>query len=101
MGFMDTLTGWFGKAKESASDLSEKAKPMVDKTKDVAGDAWDKTKEVAGDVGEKAKPVVDKTKDVAGDAWDKTKGVAGDVSERAKDMVDGDDGGGDGGQASE
>ncbi len=48
MGFMDTLKKWFGSAKETAGDLTEKAG-------DVAGEAWDKTKDVAGDVMDKVK----------------------------------------------
>ncbi len=62
MGFLDTVKGWFGKAKDTAGDVAEKAG-------DAAEGAWDKTKDVAGDVAEKA----------------------GDVAESVKDKLDGDD----------
>ena len=43
---MDTIKGWFGKAKDSAGD-------MADKAGDLAGDAMDKAKDVAGDIKDK------------------------------------------------
>ncbi|MBT8212413.1 MAG: hypothetical protein KJN71_04615 [Acidimicrobiia bacterium] len=46
MGFMDTLKGWFGSAKEKAGDVAEKAGDMGEA-------AWDKTKDVAGDIKDK------------------------------------------------
>lgn len=73
MSFMDTVKGWFGKAKESAGGVADKAG-------DAAEGAWDKTKDVAGDVAEKAGDVAEK-------AWDKAKDVAGDI----KDRFDGDE----------
>jgi hypothetical protein len=73
MSFMDTVKGWFGKAKETASDVAEKAAPAAEK-------AWDKTKDVAGDVAEKAGDMAEK-------AWDKAKDVAGDL----KDKLDGEE----------
>jgi ElaB/YqjD/DUF883 family membrane-anchored ribosome-binding protein len=57
---------------------------IVDKAKDLAGDAADKAKDVAGDVAEKAK-------DVAGDVADKAKDVAGEVKDRADHLIHGDD----------
>ena len=54
--------GTADKAKELASDLVEKAKPIMDK----AG-------EVAGDLAEKAKPALDKAGEVAARALDKAK----------------------------
>ncbi len=36
MGLMDTIKGIFGKAKEEAAELGEKAAPMVDKAKETA-----------------------------------------------------------------
>jgi uncharacterized protein YjbJ (UPF0337 family) len=80
MSFMDTVKGWFSKAKDTAGDVKEKAAPMVEKAGDIAEGAWDKTKDVAGDVKEKAAPMVEK-------AWDKAKDVAEDV----KDKFDGDE----------
>ena len=44
MSFMETLKGWFGKAKETA------------------GEAMDKVEDIAEDIGEKAAPMVDKAK---------------------------------------
>jgi hypothetical protein len=69
MGLMDTIKGWFSKAKESEA---------LDKAGDVAEKAWDKTK------------------DVAETAWDKTKDVAEDVKDKVDDMRHGDEGGGEG-----
>ena len=46
MGFMDTVKGWFSKAKDTAGDVAENVG-------DKAEAAWDKTKDVAGDVAEK------------------------------------------------
>ena len=46
MSFMDTVKGWFSKAKDTAGDVAEKAG-------DVAEKAWDKTKDVAGDIKDK------------------------------------------------
>lgn len=43
MAFADTLKKWFGSAKETASEVTEKAG-------DVAEAAWDKTKDIAEDV---------------------------------------------------
>lgn len=65
MALLDTIKGFFGKAK------------------DVAGDAVDKAQDVAGDA-------VDKVQDVAGDVVDKVQDVAGDVKDKVGDMVDGD-----------
>jgi len=48
--YWEKFKGWFGRAKEKAEPVAEKA---WDKTKDVAEDAWEKTKDVAGDVKEK------------------------------------------------
>ena len=45
MGFMDTVKGWFSKAKGTAEDVAGKAGDKADV-------AWDKTKDVAGDVKE-------------------------------------------------
>ena len=57
---------------------------IVDKAKDLAGDAADKAKDMAGDVADKAK-------DVAGDVADKAKDVAGEVKDRADHLIHGDD----------
>ena len=46
MGLMDTIKGWFSKAKDSAGDVTEKAGGMAE-------GAWDKTKDVAGDIKDK------------------------------------------------
>ena len=46
MSLMDTIKGFFGKAKDTAGDV-------VDKAQDVAGDVVDKVQEVAGDVKDK------------------------------------------------
>ena len=46
LGFMDTIKGWFGKAKGTAGDVADKAG-------DMAGDAMDKAKDVAGDIKDK------------------------------------------------
>ena len=62
MGLMDTIKGWFGKAKD-----------------------------VAGDVGEGIGDVAEKVGDKAGDAFDVVKDKAGDVVETVKDKFDGDD----------
>ncbi len=62
MGFMDTVKGWFGKAKD-----------------------------VAGDVGETLGDVAEKAGDAAGDAFDAVKDKAGDVADAVKDKFDGDD----------
>lgn len=43
---MDTVKGWFGKAKDSAGDVANKAG-------DMAGGARDKAKDVAGDIKDK------------------------------------------------
>lgn len=43
MGFMDTVRGWFGTAKEGAGDVAGKAGGAAE-------GAWDKTKDVAGGV---------------------------------------------------
>jgi len=43
---MDTIKGWFSKAKDTAGDVAEKAG-------DAAEGAWDKTKDVAGDIKDK------------------------------------------------
>jgi len=53
---------------------------IVDKAKDLAGDAADKAKELAEDA-----------KDVAGDVADKAKDFAGEVKDRADYVVHGDD----------
>ena len=57
MGFLDTMKGWFGKAKETAGDVAEKAAPVAEKawdtTKDVAEKAWETTKDVAGKAKDK------------------------------------------------
>ena len=58
MGFMDTVKGWFSKAKDTAGDVADKAG-------DMAEGAWDKTKDVAGDVADKAGDVAEKAGDVA------------------------------------
>jgi len=68
MSFMDTVKGWFGKAKENAGEVADKAG-------DKAEVAWDKTKDVAGDVAGKAGDAAEK-------AWDKAKDVAGDIKDR-------------------
>ena len=73
MSFMDTVKGWFSKAKDTAGDVAEKTGGMAE-------GAWDKSKGVAGDVAGKAGDVAEK-------AWDKTKDVAGGI----KDKLDGDD----------
>jgi ElaB/YqjD/DUF883 family membrane-anchored ribosome-binding protein len=57
---------------------------IVDKAKDLAGDAAEKAKDVAGDVAEKAK-------DVAGDVADRAKDVADEVKDRADHLIHGDD----------
>ena len=62
MGLMDTIKGWFGKAKD-----------------------------VAGDVGETIGDVAEKAGDVAGDAFEAVKDKAEDVVETVKDKFDGDD----------
>jgi len=76
--FWEKAKGFFGKAKEKAAPVAEKA--------------WEKTKVVAGDVKEKAAPVAekawDKTKEVSEKAWEKTKDVAGDVKEKVGDKID-------------
>ncbi len=46
MSLMDTIKGFFGKAKDAAGDVADKAQ-------DVAGDVVDKVQEVAGDVKDK------------------------------------------------
>ena len=69
MGLMDTIKGWFGKAKD-----------------------------VAGDVGESMGDVADKVGDKAGGAFDAVKDKAGDVVEGVKDKFDGDDDDDGGGQ---
>lgn len=69
MSLMDTVKGWFSKAKGSAGGMGDKAEG-----------AWDKTKDIAGDVAGKAGDVAEK-------AWDKTKDVAEDIKEK----FDGDD----------
>ena len=71
MGLMDTIKGIFGKAKEEAAELSEKAAPMVDKAKETAKETMEKVKEEATELGEKAAPMVDKAKDSAKEAWEK------------------------------
>jgi colicin import membrane protein len=91
MGLMDTVKSWFGKAKETAE-------PVVEKAGDAAGKAWEKTKpaaekaaekagEVAGKAWEKTKPVAEKAGEAAGKAWDKTKDVAGDVKDKVSDRA--------------
>lgn len=64
---------------------------IVDKAKDLAGDAADNAKEMAGGVRDVAGDVADKAKDVAGDVADKAKDVAGNVAEHAHDLMHGDD----------
>lgn len=62
-GLMDKAKPVIDKAGEVAGDLAEKAKPAIDK----AG-------EVAGDLAEKAKPALDKAGEVAEDLLGKAKG---------------------------
>lgn len=70
MSFMDTLKGWFGKAKETA------------------GEAMDKVEDIAEDIGEKAAPMVDKAKESAGEAFGKAKEFAGEVKDKVEDKID-------------
>ena len=77
--FLEKAKGFFGKAKEKATPVAEKA--------------WEKTKEVAGEVKEKATPVAEKawekTKEVSEKAWEKTKDVAEDVKEKIEERREG------------
>lgn len=105
MAFMDTVKKWFGSAKEGASELAEKAEPMLEKTKDFASDAmakaepmFEKTKEAAAKAadavgekvsemtgkGEAAEPVIDKT-DTASGVVDETNKIADDATDGSDD----------------
>ena len=80
MALMDTLRGLFGRAKQEAAELSEKAAPMVEKAKgaaaearEKAGPAMEKAKEVAAEAREKAAPMVEKAKEAAVEAGGKAR----------------------------
>lgn len=88
MGFMDTLKGWFGKAKTEAAELSEKAAPMVDKAKEMGGDAFEKVKDVAEDIGEAAGDSFDKAKDFVEDKMGKGDDVVADHQHTAEGPVE-------------
>ena len=47
MGFLDKL---FGRSKETAGDVADKAAPVVDKAEDAAGDAVDEAKDTVSDL---------------------------------------------------
>ena len=55
MGFLDKL---FGRTKETAGDVADKAAPVVDKAQDSAGQAWDKAEDAAGDAADKVEDTV-------------------------------------------
>jgi hypothetical protein len=69
-------TGGTAASREDIMGLDD----IVDKAKDLAGDAADKAKELAEDA-----------KDMAGDVADKAKDFAGEVKDRADYVVHGDD----------
>jgi protein involved in temperature-dependent protein secretion len=54
-------------------------------------DIVDKAKDLAGDAAEKAKELAEDAKDVAGHVADKAKDVAGDVADHAHDVIHGHD----------
>ena len=63
MGFLDKL---LGKAKETASDVAEKAAPVIDKAQETAGQAWDKAKERVGDKADDATDAAETAADEVG-----------------------------------
>lgn len=73
MGLMETLRGWFGMARDTATDAAEAAKPRVEKAVETA-------KETASDVAEKAKPHVEKAVETAKD-------VASDLGQKAGALI--------------
>lgn len=75
-------------AKESVSDISEKAAGLretviekanvaLDKVENAADTAWDKTKEMASDLADSAENAFEKVTEVAAEATDKVKEMAG------------------------
>ena len=81
MGVMDTVKGWFGTAKETASDLTEKAKPHVES-------AVEKTKETASDLTEKAKEKVSDMKSGAKETAAEATETVADTAEEAAEKID-------------
>jgi ElaB/YqjD/DUF883 family membrane-anchored ribosome-binding protein len=71
MGLMDTIKGWFGKAKDVAGDVGETMGDVAEKAGDVAGDAFDSVKDKAGDVVDSVKDKFD------GDDDDASEGSGG------------------------
>lgn len=71
MAIADTLKKWFGRAKEEASELSEKAGPLVEKAKEASKEAMEKAAPMVEKAKESGKEAFEKAKDVAEDAWDK------------------------------
>lgn len=73
-GIMDTISGFFGAAKDKAGDLAEDAGDVASNLKDKAGDVWEKAEDKLEDFGEAAA-------DVAKDAFEKVKGFFGGKKE--------------------
>jgi ElaB/YqjD/DUF883 family membrane-anchored ribosome-binding protein len=99
MSFMDTLKGWFGKAKEQGSELAEKAQPYVEKTKDFASDAGAKVKETSqdlygtakekiSDLTDKGEEAADATQDAASEAVDSAQAAAGEAAEAVQESAE-------------
>ena len=53
MGFKETLQKWFGTAKETAGELSDKAKPHIDRAKEKVADITTGAKEATAETAEK------------------------------------------------
>jgi len=67
MGLLDTIKGWFSKAKDVAGDVGETMGDVAEKAGDVAGDAFDTVKDKAGDVVESVKDKFDGDDDAPAD----------------------------------
>ena len=62
MGFLDKL---FGRAKDTAGDVADKAAPVVDEAQDSAAHAWDKATEVAGEMKDTVSELTHRGEDAA------------------------------------
>ena len=82
MALLDTIKGWFGKAKQEAAELSEKAAPMMEKAKTAAGEAMEKIEHKIEDIRGGESP-----KEAVGEMVDDAKAAAGDMAGDAKEAV--------------
>jgi len=82
MALLDTIKGFFGKAKQEAAELSEKAAPMMEKAKTAAGEAMEKIEHKIEDIRGGESP-----KEAVGEMVDEAKAAAGDMAGEAKEAV--------------